>query len=351
MTEMDDFIKLSKYIGERFDIVQAGGGNVSVKLSDGTMLIKSSGIYLSEIEKTFGYSKVKNDKILSILNNPKILFEKDKKIRDKICSEYIIKANITPRFKPSIETLLHSMMKKYTIHSHPIVVNSICCRTNWKELISKINFAPYKVALINYRTPGIELALELKQQIQNEIPDIVFLQNHGIIVTANDKEQTINIHEDILNKIELEYKIDVLRYKMTNFVSEMVNKIFDTSLVSVISDDIKIKNIIINHFELLNTLPFCPDKMVYCGILPCFIDSITQLIKYKEKYFDYPRIVVYKNELFYLANNVKKAREIEDVFKFHLISLLPNIGNIEYLPKDEIKFLNNWEAEKYRQKI
>ncbi len=44
MNEMNDFIKISKYAGERFDLTQAGGGNSSVKNDDGTMYIKASGV-------------------------------------------------------------------------------------------------------------------------------------------------------------------------------------------------------------------------------------------------------------------------------------------------------------------
>ena len=50
MNELENFILMSKYAGERFDIVQAGGGNSSVKLEDGSMLIKASGFSLSEIQ-------------------------------------------------------------------------------------------------------------------------------------------------------------------------------------------------------------------------------------------------------------------------------------------------------------
>ena len=31
MNELDKFVQISKYAGERFDLIQAGGGNSSVK--------------------------------------------------------------------------------------------------------------------------------------------------------------------------------------------------------------------------------------------------------------------------------------------------------------------------------
>lgn len=40
---LDALVKMSKYAGQRFDLVQAGGGNTSVKFGN-KMYIKASGI-------------------------------------------------------------------------------------------------------------------------------------------------------------------------------------------------------------------------------------------------------------------------------------------------------------------
>ena len=42
MIELKNFVEISKYAGERFDLVQAAGGNTSVKLKNSEMLIKAS---------------------------------------------------------------------------------------------------------------------------------------------------------------------------------------------------------------------------------------------------------------------------------------------------------------------
>ena len=79
MKELNDFIKISKYAGERFDLVQAGGGNCSVKLDNGDMVIKSSGYLLSDIQINNGYSKVNNQKIIDIIKNKLVINENKKK--------------------------------------------------------------------------------------------------------------------------------------------------------------------------------------------------------------------------------------------------------------------------------
>ena len=57
MSEIKNLIKLSKYAGMREDIVQAGGGNTSVKIDDKTMFIKSLDINFQKWKKIWGILK------------------------------------------------------------------------------------------------------------------------------------------------------------------------------------------------------------------------------------------------------------------------------------------------------
>ena len=157
MNELENFILMSKYAGERFDIVQAGGGNSSVKLEDGSMLIKASGFSLSEITNEKGYVKLDNKKVNEVLSNSELLEITDKRKREKASSDLIGNCILDSTGKPSIETFLHSLLGKYTLHTHPIAVNAITVQKDWKEILTGI--FPNAV-FVDYKTPGIELALE-----------------------------------------------------------------------------------------------------------------------------------------------------------------------------------------------
>ena len=346
MSELQDFIEISKYAGERFDLVQAGGGNSSVKNDDGTMFIKASGVYLSEVEENYGFSVVKNQELLNIFNEENIINETDKRRRDKLVSDCINKFNLTTNFRPSIETLLHSLLKKYTLHTHPVVVNAITNRVNWKEVL--LELFGNDIIIVDYKTPGLELAIELKKQINGKNPSIIFLQNHGLIVTSDKKEDIKSLTEFVLEKIEKYLNMDMSKYKLTNEVSALINN----GNIAYLSEDEYLNKMI--NSKYITSLPFCPDKMVYCGVKAlCLKDNPKQEIEnYKQKYFDIPKVVIYKGYLFFIAKNIKKAKEIEDVFKFHLMSLEINKNdNINYLQDSEIEYIGNWEAEKYRREI
>ena len=55
--------------------------------------------------------------------------------------------------------------------------------------------------------------------------------------------------------------------------------------------------------------------------------------------------------LFFIAQNVKKAKEMEEVMKFHISVLNESNKKINLLEKQELMYLSNWEAEKFRQNI
>ena len=125
MIELKNLIQMSKYAGERFDLVQAGGGNSSAKLKNNQMLIKASGYLLSDISINVGYSKVYTNKISNIINSDAIKNEFNKRKKEILAKKLVEEATINKINRPSIETLLHSTLYKYTLHTHPIVVNIV----------------------------------------------------------------------------------------------------------------------------------------------------------------------------------------------------------------------------------
>jgi hypothetical protein len=54
---------------------------------------------------------------------------------------------------------------------------------------------------------------------------------------------------------------------------------------------------------------------------------------------------------FIVASSLRKARDIQDVFKSHLMAgaLIPD--KVQDLAHDELCYLAGWEAEKYRQAL
>ena len=357
MSEIKNFVEISKYAGERFDLVQAAGGNSSVKLyNSGEMLIKASGFLLSDVTKDNGYSRVLTAPVAAIVRNKEIINTENKRERESITSQFLKEATIDRENRPSIETLLHSLLLKYTLHTHSIVVNMIVAQDNWKDILNTI-FNYKKIAFVKYETPGIELAIALDNELKrfDKIPNIIFLQNHGLIVTSNKKDEIKILTEHILEKIEKHLNIDMSKYKFTSAISHLFSSIEDDANISYLSEDMFLNQQLEKNEKLFFNTPFCPDTFVYCGLNPIKIESLSDIksIKaYRVKNHELPKIIVYNDKLFLRASSIKKAKEMEEVLKFHIMVITQNKDKIlNFLEMEELTYLSNWEAEKYRQKL
>jgi hypothetical protein len=89
-----------------------------------------------------------------------------------------------------------------------------------------------------------------------------------------------------------------------------------------------------------------PDALIYCGVKILF--GVQCLDDYIKKFNESPKIII-ENDFIYINNHtLQKCKEIEDVLKSNLIILDTNFDKI-FLSYEEICFLNNWDAEKYRK--
>lgn len=319
---------ISKYCGERFDLTQAGGGNTSVKVDD-IMFIKASGFHLTQVTEKSGFVPIQNN----MLKND-ILLNKLKPI---------VSYNFTGSLRGSIETYMHAILKKYTVHLHPIQVNKILISKQSEDFIKK--FFPNSL-LIEYDTPGINVCNKIMSVYNNE--EIIFLKNHGIIITTNDYDTLIPTLESLLNIFETNLQINVDKYKYVNQISKYVNKNYEN--VSYLCEDKIINQYLHDKRQLFQEKITFPDALIFCGVKVLFIDYLRDIENYFDIYKEYPKVIVI-NDLVYIINiSLQKCKDTEDVLKGNLM-ILDNDMEKTYLTNEEICYLNNWDAEKYRKTI
>ena len=122
---MQGFIRISKYAGMRNDLAQAGGGNTSVKLDDQVMLVKSSGFQLADVSENSGYSKIDYRLIVDYFKENLLVDRQSAEtaVEQTVLTEDAGNALLTKAQmaggRASIETFLHAVTGKYTLHSHP----------------------------------------------------------------------------------------------------------------------------------------------------------------------------------------------------------------------------------------
>lgn len=193
---MKDFIELSNNLGSNICLCQHTGGNISIKTGN-HMFIKASGVKMKSINRVDGYSIVRPGMLKGITSSEKYdaLFESEIFSIGK---------------RPSMEVGLHALLKKYTIHLHPVYLTALLCLENSEAIIKQV-YRSYNYKYIPYITPGYSLFKALEEL--NNIPDIIFLQNHGLIITSDSKEEALALTADITQQAQEYLQKQILNFK------------------------------------------------------------------------------------------------------------------------------------------
>lgn len=347
---------ISSFAGNRFDLVQAGGGNSSVKLDDSRMLIKASGISLSEVTKETGYVAVDYAKIRQFLASDQFS-QLDKKQRESLANQLMTESKFSAHGKPSIETFLHALLEDFTLHTHPISVNVLTAKESWRTEILAI--WPDAVC-VPYHTPGIDLALAMAAEVSeyeekhNHKPNVIFLQNHGLIVSSREQDQIAALTDKVCIAIEKQLAMNLSRYRQVSQIQAIFSHLGHQRMSILCNDDAAIQSALSQEDPAINVWPFCPDTLIYCGVKPVFMSSINDMdaiTEYQSQFQEYPKVIIVNNTVYFCANSLKKAKDAQDLFKFHLIVRQHSDQNIQRITMDEVAYLSNWDAEKYRQGV
>jgi rhamnose utilization protein RhaD (predicted bifunctional aldolase and dehydrogenase) len=205
-----ELIKISRFVGKDADWTQDGSGNTSVKTADGKfMYIKASGTALKDMNAKKGWRKMNLQKARRITG--------DKKSAERLnaCCEDKTKEDR----RPSIEANLHIFLDRYVIHLHPISVCAFLISKNGKAELEKL-FADEKAAplWVSYATPGYCLAKKISglcrkyQKKYKHLPQILFLERHGLFVSAASAKEALKLVEQVIKRCEA--KINVSRRRL-----------------------------------------------------------------------------------------------------------------------------------------
>ncbi|MBN2659305.1 MAG: class II aldolase [Spirochaetales bacterium] len=361
---MDKLIEVSNRYGSDADYVLAGGGNTSWK-TDEFMYVKGSGTELATIDSD-GFVKVdlkKLDKIWSKTYSVDTDTREEEVLADLMASRF-------PEEKekrPSVETLLHGMLPyTYVVHTHPALINGITCSNKAAELVREL--FGNRALWVSITNPGYILAKVVKDRIDEhlksggEFPVMIFLQNHGVFVSANTINEIDSLYAHMFKVINDKVSIQPDRErqgvdpseeeKAVRIIRNVLGK--DMAVLGFRNKDIMTYSRSAEAFAPLS-LSFTPDHIVYYGFKPVYsrsLESLGEDLKsYRESHKETPRLAVVKNIGAFAINTsenkaAKSALLFEDNVKIAVYT--KSFGGYRFMPQDKIDFIRNWEVEKYR---
>jgi ribulose-5-phosphate 4-epimerase/fuculose-1-phosphate aldolase len=327
--EIKEYINICVHLGSYHELIQGGGGNFSLKQGE-EMIIKSSGRVLPETTQGMGYV---------ICSLPKLLEYSKNSISIDIDSTVLRgEANGIP----SMEVFFHLLPYKWVIHVHPTFFLRYLCQPSWKSLKST-----YKCSYIDYRTPGKELGLYILEHYDNE--QVIFLQNHGIIVCGNTIEEIYNILDSLysensnlsLSTLNSNEFIETYRFK------EHVER--STGNTIVLKPCKHIKNI--NHRLFF---PITPDIALFLKLVPLVQEDYTTSWKdlfdtYYRQFNILPSILQLGKITYICGKSYHQCNSIEEILESYLdIISNTNISTLTYFDQPHLQTISASTSEIHR---
>ncbi|GAA3957764.1 class II aldolase/adducin family protein [Allohahella marinimesophila] len=350
---MEQFVWASRYLGSRFDLVQAGGGNTSVK-SEATLVVKASGLSIGDISHDTGYAtlslEVLRQKLFALLASN--WRGKTKQELEAIGKDLLEEAS-RGEGRPSIETFLHAVFKKYTLHTHPVAVNSFVGSESGFQRLKELYPSAY---FADYATPGVELLLTMGEVVRKtettEGPVVVFLKNHGLLVSSNNASEAVALTDSISSDLASLAGLSFAEFRKAGDLFSLLYQHFGILDPTCAVMDPQLNEAILAH-AARPLVHFCPDVFIYMGYAVFPLDQgVDGLIEYQRTFGALPSIFVSDGLTLIRAKSYKKLKETEDMLRFYVMVNSAQLQHqVSGLDRDEIAYLGNWDAEKFRQGV
>lgn len=323
----------SNKIGLDLMLVQGSGGNISWK-NESTLWIKGSGTCLGDALKKNIFLPIDLAEIRQNISKGNFLTPPPTHPHTSL--------------RPSIETVLHAMFPhQIVIHVHPVEALSHLIRFNPKPRLDHLLGTRFKWGLVQYATPGASLAKEVAKclQLKSDI-ELLLLENHGVVLAANDVVQAESMLEELLNRLSTK------PHKTACTSVTYPPQSFHVPLGYKRSDDLAINQLAINPefiLRLKNDWAICPDHVLFLGANALILDAPTAQICKAENYAAaHPFIFV---EGLGTLESLEINRTQKDLLRAYYEIMARQVGSVKLktLSDQQVKEVLNWDAEKHRK--
>ena len=392
MSDLEKLVKVSRFFGCNPEFILAGGGNTSVKIGD-VLYIKPSGISLKDIKKG-DFIAIERKKMRETFQKR---YDPDPFKREEQVKKDLLDARLD--FKPSwhgprasVEAGMHEIIDyKFVVHTHPTLINGLTCAKNGKKVADELFGKDY--LWINSIDPGYTLSKVIhnklrsyKKRSKGKIPNIILIQNHGLIVSGDTIDDIFITTKNAIDKINNYIKKNSRQIKsvfiydeskklsksevssLLKIVSPILRGLLSSDLrkIIVFDDSKEVQKVICNSNgrQLVTGGSFSPDHIVYCREKALWIDTNSknnlenglkmELERYKKFNRVDPKIAFIQGVgMLAIGDSYNEAIIARDVYRdfIKVMEKTAVFGGPRFMTKSKANFIEKWEVESYRRKL
>lgn len=372
--DLTELVAISRHYGADPEFVIAGGGNTSLKTAE-VLYVKGSGTSLGSITPE-GFVAMDRAQLQAILETP---VPADAEVREERFKAAVLAARLYPERgqRPSVESVIHHLMPaRLVVHTHATWINMFACAVGGEAAAREV--LGDDVLWIPYVDPGHCLAQSVAKALadyqqrtgRRECPVIV-LDNHGLIVAADDAE-TIRQRTDRIvaaakarvgllpaapapaNIAALATLAPALRGLLgTAARLPVVCHVAPPEVLAFVADPASP--------ALTDRGPLTPDQIVYCQSYPLWVGADADLATLRAAVADYrerrrcePKVILVPGVgMLAVADTPRDASIIGAVYTDAIRVMLgaSRLGGVDVLTDAQRTFIETWEVEAYRKKV
>lgn len=332
---LESLQQASADIGADSLLVQGGGGNSSLKIGN-VLYVKASGTWMRDaLEKQVF--------VPLALNSARALAASG--------TEDFSPARLPglkgAELKPSIETAMHTaLIHACVIHGHP--VNVIAATLGPDPAVRLMRALDgLRWAFIPYVMPGAALGAAVRDAVAREAPDVLVLQNHGLVVGAETPAAAAALFRDV------ERRLSAPRRHLPSALPPT-----RPAPVGYRWEDNPVGNALACHSDLIALLTagaLVPDQVVYLGGAVATVARLDDLSALEQAWLARtgapPSLILVAGQGALMATSVSAAGIAMAGLLYEIALRLPVGVTPAVLGADQEAMLRNWDAEKYRRAI
>jgi ribulose-5-phosphate 4-epimerase/fuculose-1-phosphate aldolase len=361
-----ELLVTAQFCGNNLLLVQAAGGNNSVKCADSdVMWVKASGVRMASMSREQGFVGVRLSEARRLIQDRglRALGRRDAQdafvqfLQGALCNGSVL--------RPSLEAGFHvCLAQRVILHTHSVYLNAFTCMRGGYA-VAKEALPPH--TWIAYASPGFELAVAVADsgRAQEAAPEkVLLLENHGLVCAAGGAERVMKSTVDLVSgaqryfgTISRDWLEDeapsAALVKLQEQIADLLDKRFSAgSYISRPSLCAAFRKAG-GDFASLKCEPLVPDDVVYASSVwadnswPSSASLGRDLPELVPETF---AISVPKVGLLLAGRSEVRLRAMEEMLLAQLLvrTLISRRGEAQPLPRHEIEYLAGMESEKYR---
>jgi len=314
-------------------LVQGAGGNVSWK-EGSSLWIKASGTWLGQAADKDIFVPVELDALRGAVDGGS--FDVTPVVRG------------ASELRPSIETLLHALMPQtVVVHLHAVEVLAHLVREDCAaEFESKLP-ASLSWVCVPYRKPGADLARAVHEALAANDANVVFLQNHGVVIGAESPAAVEAILDQLVTALRtapMPPLAGVLPPGPIEVDAAIFEPVADPN-IQRLAFDARL------FARLASQWALYPDHVVFLGAFPHVFDDLAALEAALERAQENVELVFVRGVGVFATPGFTKAKQVQLRCYFDVLVRQSDTDRVTTLGASDIGELLNWDAEQYRMRL